>query len=70
MVAHPPLIPALRRQRQADLYEFKASLVVFTVSSRTVRATLRTHLEKHKTEEKTKSTASSTPVFFSSPFLH
>ena len=32
-----PLTPALRRQRQADLYEFEASLV-YIVSSRTVRA--------------------------------
>ena len=31
------LIPALRRQRQADLWEFKASLV-YRVSSRTARA--------------------------------
>ena len=29
-----PLIPALGRQRQADLYEFKASLI-YRVSSRT-----------------------------------
>jgi hypothetical protein len=33
-----PLIPSLGRQRQADLCEFKASLV-YRVSSRTVRAT-------------------------------
>jgi len=32
------LIPALRRQRQADLWEFKASLV-YIVSSETARAT-------------------------------
>jgi hypothetical protein len=31
-----PLDPALRRQRQADLYEFKASLL-YRVSSRTAR---------------------------------
>ena len=29
-----PLIPALRRQRQVDLYEFEASLV-YRVNSRT-----------------------------------
>ena len=34
------LIPALRRQRQADLCEFEASLV-YRVSSRTFRATQR-----------------------------
>ena len=33
-----PLIPALGRQRQADLCEFKASLV-YIVSSRPARAT-------------------------------
>ena len=33
-----PLIPALGRQRQVDLYEFKASLI-YTVSSRSVRIT-------------------------------
>jgi hypothetical protein len=32
------LIPALRRQRQVDLYELEASLV-YRVSSRTARAT-------------------------------
>ena len=32
-----PLIPALRRQIQADLYEFKASLL-YKASSRTARA--------------------------------
>ena len=31
---HTPLISALRKQRQADLYEFEASLV-YRVSSRT-----------------------------------
>jgi hypothetical protein len=35
---HTPLTPALRRQRQADLYEFEASLV-YRASSRTARAT-------------------------------
>jgi hypothetical protein len=33
-----PLIPALGRKKQVDLYEFKASLV-YRVSSRTARAT-------------------------------
>ena len=32
-----PLIPALARQRQVDLWEFEASLV-YKVSSRTARA--------------------------------
>ena len=35
-----PLIPALSRQRQEDLCEFKANLV-YTVSSRTARTTQR-----------------------------
>jgi hypothetical protein len=37
-VMGPPLIPALRRQRQVALYDFEASLV-YRVSSRTARAT-------------------------------
>ena len=43
-----PLIPALRRQRQADLCEFEASLV-YIASSRTARATL-----KHPVSKQTK----------------
>ena len=35
---YTPVIPALGRQRQVGLYEFKASLV-YIVSSRTIRAT-------------------------------
>jgi hypothetical protein len=35
-----PLIPALRRQRQADLCDFEASLV-YRASSRTARAVQR-----------------------------
>jgi hypothetical protein len=35
-----PLIPALGKQRQSDLCDFKASLV-YRVSSRTARATQR-----------------------------
>jgi hypothetical protein len=42
------LIPALRRQKQADLCEFKASLV-YRPSSRTAMTTMRkTCLEKSK----------------------
>jgi hypothetical protein len=33
-------MPALRRQRQADLREFKASLI-YTLRSRTIRVTQR-----------------------------
>ena len=33
-----PIIPALRRWKQVDLYRFKASLI-YTVSYRTARAT-------------------------------
>ena len=47
-----PLIPALGRQRQADLCEFKASLV-YSVSSRTARATQRNPVSKKKTKQKT-----------------
>ena len=42
---HVPLIPALGRQRQADLYEFKASLV-YRVSSWIARATQRNPVSK------------------------
>ena len=38
-----PLIPALGRQRQADLCEFGARLV-YRVSSRTANATQRNHV--------------------------
>jgi hypothetical protein len=41
-----PLIPVLGRQRQADLYEFEASLV-YRVSSRTARGTQRNHVCVH-----------------------
>ena len=48
------LIPALRRQRQTDVYKFKVSLV-YRVSSRTIRAvTQRTPVSKNKTKQKTK----------------
>ena len=46
MVAHT-LIPALGRQRQAYLYEFKASLV-YMVSSRTARDMQRIPVSKDK----------------------
>ena len=42
------LIPALRRQRQEDLCDFKASLV-YRVSSRTARTTQRNTVSKNKT---------------------
>ena len=42
-----PLIPALRRQRQVDHYEFEASLV-YRVSPRTTKATQKNCLEKPK----------------------
>ncbi|CAO2577223.1 hypothetical protein LEMLEM_LOCUS19 [Lemmus lemmus] len=45
-----PLIPALGRQRQADLCEFKASLV-YRASSRTgTKATEKPCLKKQKRE--------------------
>jgi hypothetical protein len=50
---HTPLIPALGRQRQARISEFKASLV-FTVSSRTARATQRNPVSKNKKQTKKK----------------
>ena len=44
------LIPALGRQRQTDLCEFEASLV-YTVSSRTARATQRNSVSKNKNDK-------------------
>jgi hypothetical protein len=46
-----PLIPALGRQRQADSYEFGASLV-YRVSSRTTRAIQRNPVLKNKRKKK------------------
>lgn len=46
MVAHA-LIPAPGRQRQAELWEFKASLV-FGASSRTAGAMEKPSIEKEK----------------------
>jgi hypothetical protein len=46
-----PLIQALRRQRQADLCEFKASLV-YKVSSRTARVTQRKPVSKNQKQTK------------------
>jgi hypothetical protein len=46
-----PLIQALRRQRWADLCEFKASLV-YTMSSRMSRATERDSFKKTEREER------------------
>ena len=46
-----PLIPALGRQRQADLHEFKASLD-YRVSSRTSRATQRNSVTNKQTKTK------------------
>ena len=40
-------IPALQRQKQADLYEFEATLV-YRVSSRTAKATQRNLVLKKK----------------------
>jgi hypothetical protein len=40
-----PLIPALRRQRQVDIYKYEANLV-YKVSSRTARTTQRNHVSK------------------------
>jgi hypothetical protein len=41
------LIPALRRQKQADLCEFEASLV-YKMNSRTARAVHRNHILENK----------------------
>ena len=44
---HTPLVPALRRQRQVDLCEIKASLV-YRASLRTVRDTQRNPVLSNK----------------------
>ena len=59
MVAHAfkPLIPALGRQRQADLSEFKASLV-YNGSSRTARTVTQRNPVSKKQKEYINTTAS------------
>ena len=50
-----PSVPALKRQKQKDLYEFKASLV-YRVGSRTARAIQRSPvLKNQKTKQNKKS---------------
>jgi hypothetical protein len=60
-----PLIPVLKRQRQADLCEFKASLV-YRVNFRTARATQRNPVstKQNKTKQnKTKQNKTKQNVF-------
>jgi hypothetical protein len=58
MVVGMPLIPTLERQRQADLCEFKASLVHrVSCRTRTARATQRMPISKKKTKNKKRKTA-------------
>jgi hypothetical protein len=45
-----PLIPALERQRQAEFYEFEASLT-YRASSRTAKATQRNLILKNKKQK-------------------
>ena len=47
---YTPLIPALRRQRQADLCEFKSSLI-YRASSRAARATQRNPVLKKQKDK-------------------
>jgi hypothetical protein len=53
------VLPALRRQRQADLCEFEASLV-YRVSSRTGRATQRNPVCKNKNKNQNNSSNNKT----------
>lgn len=46
---YTPLVPALGRQKQADIYEFEASLV-YRPSSKTAKDTQRTLSWKKKEE--------------------
>jgi len=50
---HTPFIPALGRQKQADLRELEVSLV-FRVSSRTARSTQRNPVSQSKPNKQTK----------------
>ena len=47
---YAPLIPALRRQRQGDLCEFKTNLV-YRVSARTARTTWRNPVWKNQIKQ-------------------
>ena len=49
-----PLVPALGRQRQADLYEFNASLVYRASSRRAKAVTQRSPILKNKTTQQQK----------------
>ena len=63
MWGHTSLIPALRRQRQEDLCEFKACLV-YRASSRTAKAvTQRTLSWKNQNEKKTKQKQDKVKIF-------
>jgi hypothetical protein len=48
-----PLVPALRRQRQEDLYEFEASLV-YRASCGIAEAIQRNHVSKNQNQNKRK----------------
>lgn len=45
------LIPVLWKQRQADLNEFEANLVLEQIKSRTAKDTQRYRLKKYKNKE-------------------
>lgn len=49
----PPIIPALGRQRQEDVWEFEVRLV-YMASSRTVRATQRGPVSEHNNDKREK----------------
>lgn len=51
-VVPPPLIPALRRQGQVDVFKFEASLF-YRASSRTDRATEKPSQKKKKYKNQT-----------------
>lgn len=54
-------MPAVGRQRQADICEFEASLVVYKVSSWTARATQRKFVSKQQQQNKAKPKPNSKP---------
>jgi hypothetical protein len=60
---HTPFIPALGRQRQADLCEFKDTLV-YRVSSRTATATQQNLSSNKQTNKQTNPNQTKVPVFY------
>jgi hypothetical protein len=61
-----PLIPALERQKQADLYDFEASMV-YKGSSKTARAVIQENLASKNQKRKKVRKKKKKRHYFSSP---